>query len=146
MDWLEWGYLGIFAITFLSATVIPFASEALVVAAVVNGFNPIGVLIVASTGNWLGGMSTYGIGWFSHWKRLARWFNKDQQRVQKWKPTIDQYGPWTALLCWAPIIGDVIALALGFFRVRPMLSAILMFIGKALRYALVIWGTAWLIP
>ena len=51
---------------------------------------------------------------------------------------IERYGAWAALLCWLPVIGDPIAIALGLGRSRIWSTALLMLLGKALRYAVVL--------
>ena len=58
----EWGYFGLFIASFLSATIIPFlSSEALLSLMIINQFNLGNVLLVATIGNWLGGLSCYYI-------------------------------------------------------------------------------------
>ena len=59
----EWGYLGLFIGTFLSATIIPFSSDFLIIGLLLSGSNPIISLIVATIGNWLGGLLSFWIGW-----------------------------------------------------------------------------------
>ena len=58
-----------------------------------------------------------------------------------WSAQISKYGSALALLTWLPFIGDVIAVALGFFRLKFWQVAIFMLIGKTLRYLTiaVIW-------
>lgn len=47
---------------------------------------------------------------------------------------IDRYGIWLALFTWLPIAGDLFAIALGFYKVNPWLSAIYMLIGRLGRF------------
>ena len=61
MDWIEFGYLGLFIATFLAATVIPFSSEAIVGTMMAGDFDPWILMIVATAGNTLGGMSSFGL-------------------------------------------------------------------------------------
>ncbi|MFN3874511.1 MAG: hypothetical protein ACK4L7_01200, partial [Flavobacteriales bacterium] len=69
--------------------------------------------------------------------RLARWLGVDPAKAMRWQGRIARYGPWAALLCWAPLIGDPIAIALGLGRARLWPTALLMLLGKAARYAAV---------
>ena len=39
-----------------------------------------------------------------------------------------------ALLAWVPFVGDVIAIALGFYRTRPWATMFLLLVGKLLRF------------
>jgi membrane protein YqaA with SNARE-associated domain len=139
MDWLEYGYWGLFLASFLSATVLPFSSEALVAAMIYGGGDAWLTLITATAGNWLGGMSTYWIGHLGKWEWVEKYLRIKPEKVLEWKPKIDIYGSFFAVLSFLPIIGDVIALALGFFRTNIWLTGIWMFVGKALRYAAIIW-------
>ncbi len=94
---------------------------------------------VATMGNWLGGMSTYGLGWLGDPVRIARWLRSDPAKVERWRNRVERHGAWLALLCWLPVVGDPLALALGLGRSKPLATGVLMFIGKAVRYALVLW-------
>ena len=94
------------------------------------------VIAVATVGNFLGGITSYGIGRLGKWEWIER-FGANRESIDKHKVKIDKYGAWTGLLSWLPIIGDVIAIALGFFRVKFLPSAILMLIGRFARF--VVW-------
>lgn len=138
MEWIEPGYWGLFLTTFLAATVLPFSSELILAGMLVTGFDPGTCLVIATAGNWLGGMSSYGLGWIADWQRLDRWLGIREADLLRWKQRIDRYGVWAALLCWVPFIGDPIAVALGLFRTNWWLVSLLMLAGKAIRYAVVI--------
>ncbi len=58
--------------------------------------------------------------------------------LEKQKKRVNKYGSWLALLTWIPIIGDVFALALGFYRTNFYSSAFFMLIGKLVRFVLII--------
>lgn len=45
---VNYGYLNLFVLSFLASTVLPFGSEALVVALIYQGFNPFAVVMVAT--------------------------------------------------------------------------------------------------
>ena len=92
MDWLEWGYLGLFLASFLSATVLPFSSEAVLAAMLVGGANSWFAIGVATLGNWLGGLSSYGIGYLGKWEWMEKYLRIEKRKVESWKPKIDRYG------------------------------------------------------
>jgi membrane protein YqaA with SNARE-associated domain len=139
MDWLELGYLGLFLATFLAATVLPFSSEAILGGMLYAGFDPITCLVVATVGNSLGGFSSYGLGYLGDWQKLTKWLRTDEAKVHKWQALIKRYGSFTAILCWLPIVGDVIAIALGLFKTPFLPVSLWMVLGKALRYAFLTW-------
>ncbi len=141
MDWLEWGYIGLFLASFLSATVIPFSSEAVLAAMLFGGANPWVTVGIASLGNWLGGMSTYGLGYLGKLEWLEKYLGVEKTKVQKWKPRIDRYGSFFAVLSFLPVIGDVLCVALGYFRAHFWLTAFWMMVGKLGRYLSVYLGT-----
>lgn len=138
MGWMDLGLPGLFLASFLAATVLPFSSEALLVLMLQGPWSSLSLWGVASLGNTLGGLTNYGLGRWLPEGRTLRWFRVDPARGARWQAFVQRYGPWGALLCWLPVAGDPIAIALGLFRARPVPVAVLMFLGKALRYAVLI--------
>lgn len=137
-EWTALGPWGLFLACFLAATVLPFSSEAVLAAMAVGPWSGVLLWSVATAGNWLGGMSTYGLGRLGDPRAVSRWIRIDQRRAEAWHHRIRDWGPWAALACWVPVIGDPIALALGLGRARFWLTALLMLMGKAARYAVII--------
>ena len=131
---LTWGYLGLFLGAFLAATILPFSSEILVTAMLVAGASPLYVLITATTGNWLGSLSTYGIGWLGKWEWIEKWFKTSHEKIEKQQAKIAKYGSLLAFLVWVPVVGDVFALALGFYKVNFTKCCTFMLIGKFVRF------------
>lgn len=138
LDWAQLGLWGLFLACFLAATILPFSSEVVLAVCAAGSWSTISLLLVASAGNWLGGMSSYGLGRLGDPVRIARWLRTDPAKAIKWQARIARYGSWAALLCWLPVIGDPIAIALGLGRSRVLPTAVLMLVGKAVRYAIVL--------
>ena len=135
MEWLEGlGLIGLFIGTFLAATVVPFSSDALYLAILAATKDPVNCLIFGTLGNWLGSVVTYYLGQLAKWEWIEKWFKVKQETLEKQKGRIDRYGVWLALLAWVPFLGDVIALALGFYRTRPGWTIILLLVGKFIRF------------
>ena len=140
MDFLtEWGLFGLFISSFLSATVIPFSSEFVLSFMILNGFDIYLTILIATIGNWLGGLSSYLIGRLGKWTIIEKYFGVDKNKVFNFKLKVDRWGSVLAFFSWLPIIGDVIAVSLGFFRTNFILVSIWMLFGKILRY--IIWGS-----
>lgn len=135
---VEWGYFGLFIASFLGATIIPFSSEVVFSLLIINGYDIKVSLFVATIGNWLGGLSSYFLGRLGKWETLEKYFKLKKEKIYKFKTKIDKWGSLLAFFCWLPIIGDPIAVSLGFFRTNYILVAVWMFIGKILRY--LIWA------
>lgn len=135
MDWLlNLGYLGLFLGTFLAGTVIPLSSDVLMIGILAAGADPWICLLVATAGNWLGAMLSYGLGWFAKWKWLEKWFKVKPETLEKQKVKIDKYGVWLAFFSWAPVVGTVSMIGLGFYKVRPRLTALLTLAGCFVRF------------
>ena len=134
VDLGAWGLWGLFLGTFLAATVVPFSSDILYVAMLQTTASPWTCLWVATAGNWLGSLTSFGIGWLGRWEWLEKWFKVKPETLEKQKKYVDRYGVWLALLSWVPFIGDVFAIALGFYKTNPWLTALLLLAGKFLRF------------
>ncbi len=129
------GLIGLFLGCFLAATVVPFSSDFLMVGVLIAGINPVLAIIVATAGNWLGGLTSYYIGFIGKWDWIEKWFKVKEETLLKQKHNIDKYGSLLAFLTWLPIIGDIFAVTLGFYKVNFTKSAIFMLIGKGARFA-----------
>jgi membrane protein YqaA with SNARE-associated domain len=132
-------YLGLFLSAFLAATIVPFSSEVLLGGMLVSGsFDTWGLLIAASTGNTLGAVINWGLGRYClHWQD-RRWFPVSVKQLDKASKSFNQYGVWTLLLAWVPIIGDPLTLAAGLLRVRFPVFLLLVTISKTGRYLVVL--------
>ncbi len=137
-EWTEAGLWGLFMASFLAATVLPFSSEAVLGVMALGEWSGLSLILTASLGNTLGGLTNYGIGRWVPEEKLVRRLRIEPSKAERWRGLVQRYGAWAALLCWLPIIGDPIAIALGLFRAPLLPSAVLMFLGKAARYAVVL--------
>ena len=138
----ELGYIGLFIGSFLAATVIPFSAEILLIGMLLAGGNPLVTFLVATTGNSLGSLTSYFMGYLGKWEWIEK-LGVKPETLAKQKAKVDKYGSWLALLSWVPFIGDVIAVALGFYRTKFLPAALFMFIGKFGRF--VAWYYIWLL-
>lgn len=134
----EIGYWGLFLACFLAATVVPFSSEATLSAVIVAGFDPITSLVVATVGNWLGGLTSFMLGYLGKLEWIHKYLRIPQQQLDKMQGFAKGKELWVSTLCWLPFIGDVIAVVLGLLRTNIYLTAIGMLIGKAIRY--IVWA------
>ena len=136
VNWLlDLGYLGLFLGSFLAATIVPFSADVLLIGMLVAGGSPWLVIGIATAGNFIGGLTSYGIGRIGKWEWIER-FGVKPETLEKQKAKVERWGAWLALLSWVPIIGDVFAVALGFYRTKFVPSAIFMLIGKFGRFVM----------
>lgn len=134
---IELGYLGLFIASFLSSTIIPLGSEFVLIALVANGFDPYLCVLIATIGNSLGGMTSYGIGYLGKLEWIEKYFRLPKEKLLGFQERIKRWGPAAGLLAWLPFIGDVIAIGLGFFRLNPWRSFLYMLIGRIIRYSFI---------
>lgn len=132
------GLFGLFIGVMLSATLVPFSSDALYVGALLIGKTPVVLtLLVATAGSWAGAMITYYLGRFAKWEWLVKHFDVKVETLEKQKVRIDRYGVWLSALCWTPFFGEAVMIALGFYKCRPLPIYLLTLAGVFVRY--VIW-------
>ncbi|MDR0981713.1 MAG: DedA family protein [Culturomica sp.] len=130
----QFGYCGLFIGSYLASTLIPLSSDLLLAGLLLTGANPWICLIVATAGNWLGGMTSYYIGYLGKWEWIERWFRVKKEQLEKQKSRIDKYGNLLSFFTWLPVIGDVFAIGLGFYKVSPKLCALYMLVGRFVRF------------
>ena len=83
--WEHYGYLGLFAGSFLSALFIPLGADLLYVSMLAMGFNPWLCLFVATTGGWIGGLVIYGVGYAGNATRIRKLFHIKEEQLLKQK-------------------------------------------------------------
>ena len=143
------GLIGLFIGCFLAATVIPFSAEVLLVGAMLAGCDPATTFCVATLGNSLGSLTSYGMGYMGKWEWIEKYFHVSREKLEKQRGKINRYGALLAMLCWLPFIGDVFAIGLGFYRINFPKCVIFIFLGKALRFGVwtvlyILYGQAFL--
>ncbi|EGU32472.1 hypothetical protein VII00023_22356 [Vibrio ichthyoenteri ATCC 700023] len=116
---------------FLSATLLPGGSEAGLIATLsLNQYTPSIVILVATIGNTLGGLTNY---WLGLWLPNRTQNEKHGHKAIQW---LQKYGYWSLFFSWLPVIGDPLCLAAGWVRMRFLPVFWLILIGKAFRYSL----------
>lgn len=128
-------YLGLFAIAFVAATILPAQSEAALVALLVAGTqSPVLLVAVASVGNVLGAVVNWALGRSVERFRDRKWFPVTAAQLDRATGWYGRWGRWSLLLSWAPIGGDALTVAAGVLR-EPLWSFVLLVaIAKTLRY------------
>ncbi|HIE20936.1 MAG TPA: DedA family protein [Rhodospirillales bacterium] len=133
------GYVGLFLSALLADTVLPFSSEAVLVGLMAAGdYDMIWLWFLASLGNVLGAAVNWGLGRFCLRWQDRRWFPVDKEKLDRAGRWFSRYGVWSLLLAWVPFIGDPLTFAAGVLQVNFWLFLLLVSIGKAGRYAVVI--------
>lgn len=129
---------GLFLSAFISSTIAPGGSEAVLAYMVSERhFQVQHLVIVAAIGNTLGAMTTWGLGMLA-----ARKFpvaSLLSEKKQKALSLVKKRGVWVLFFSWLPIIGDALCFAGGWLKL-PLLPACLVILsGKFSRYAVIAW-------
>lgn len=121
----------LFASSFLSATLLPGNSEVVLVTMLLSHVSqPWLLVVIATMGNSLGGLTNVILGRFFPQRKTSRW----QEKATDW---LKRYGAAALLLSWAPVIGDLLCLLAGWMRLSWGPVLIFLCLGKALRYVAV---------
>ena len=134
----HYGLFGLFLAGFLSGSVFPFNSESVLSLLIYSGFDVVSCLVVATAGNTLGGISIYYLGYLGKMEWIEKYAKVKPEKIHAILPRLNRYGSLAASLSFVPIIGDVVILGLGFFRISPFLTILFMTIGKFARYLVIV--------
>lgn len=128
----------LFITAFISSTLFPGGSEA-VLAYLVSESNHslLFLVLVATLGNTLGAMTSWGIGRLISIRYSTEKLSKASQ--QKAVDRLQKYGSPVLLLSWLPIIGDPLCVAAGWLRIHWLQCLLFVAVGKLLRYIIVVY-------
>lgn len=129
---LSYSWIALFINSFLSATILPLSSEVLFLALLAKNNESILFLwFIATLGNSLGGITNLALGRFFPKRFTDDSHSKSFATAEKW---IKQYGAYTLLLSWVPIIGDALCIIAGWQRLNIKTCILYLTLGKGLRY------------
>ena len=134
----DYGYVGMGIMAFLAGTVLPIASEVLLVFFLGAGLNAVWLTLSATVGNVLGGVTCFLFGYLAKKERVQAFFRISDRRMRRADRLIDKYGYWTAFFSFIPAIGEVFLVALGIMRASKTKVFITMALGKLFRYSLIV--------
>lgn len=135
---VDWGYIGLFISALVAGSILPFSSEVVLTVLVQMEADPTLCLLSASVGNTIGGMICYWLGYLGNMERIERWLKIDKQKMDKVSGFVKRYGAWMGLFGVLPWIGEAIIVLLGLMRANLWLTTATMFVGKFIRYLLLI--------
>ncbi|MDI9228979.1 YqaA family protein [Serratia bockelmannii] len=128
-------YGSLFGSSFLSATLLPGSSEAVLVALLIAQKGSVyGLLLAASVGNTLGGLTNIFLGRLMPPKGQGRWHDT----AMTW---LHRLGPAALLLSWLPVVGDLLCVLAGWLRFAWLPSVLFLAMGKTLRYIVIATAT-----
>jgi membrane protein YqaA with SNARE-associated domain len=131
---IDWGYVGLFIATFLAGSILPFSSELVLSGLLAAGADRMGCLIAASVGNVLGGMTCYGIGHLGKADWIERYLRIKPEKLERVTRFLHGRGAWMSLFTFVPVVGDLLAVGLGYMRANVWITLTGMTLGKTVRY------------
>lgn len=135
---IDWGYFGLFVSAVLAGSIIPFSSELVMIALVNVGLSPVVCVIVATLGNTIGGMTCYYVGCLGKIDWIEKYFKVKKEKIDKMQTFLQGKGALMAFFAFLPFVGEAIAVTLGFMRSNVVLTTSSMFVGKLIRYTLML--------
>lgn len=140
----EYGIIGLFLNSLLSATALPLPTEILTSALLIGGENIFLVGIVLIFGSTVGGILNYFIGFggnriFNRFKQ-----NKNEEIIENKKKhtkLLDRFG-WSAIFfaAWIPVVGDLILISAGAKKMKFTKFSFFMITGKIVKTIVVVLG------
>ena len=137
------GYLGLFLISLLAATLLPAYSEVVFAGMLSAGYAPLALWLWATAGNTLGAVVNYVLGRFLLHFQDRRWFPFRSGTLERYQRWFQRYGVWSLLMAWAPVGGDALTFVAGVMRVRFPVFLVLTAAGKGARYAILLGLVNW---
>jgi membrane protein YqaA with SNARE-associated domain len=133
----ELGHIGLFIAAFLAATILPLSSEIVLSALLLSGLSPTTLVIIATTGNVLGSLTNYALGYWGSSVVVKKWLRMSEDDFVRAEQRFIKYGMFSLLFAWVPIIGDPLTVIAGVLRVRLRWFFVLVTAGKLLRYVVI---------
>lgn len=147
LHWLampEAGLPAVFLVSFISATLLPLGSEA-----VVFGFLKLSpdlfwiTILVATAGNTLGGAVSWLMGLGAHRAVDKVRHHPTEVHALVW---LKRFGPKACLLSWLPVVGDPLCAVAGWLKFPFWPCVAYMAIGKFARYIALTGALIWVFP
>ena len=122
----QYGYWGMLIAAFLAGSVLPFSSEAVIIALMAAGLDPWQLMTYGTIGNVLGSVVNYGVGRMGKMEWIEKYLHVKKKDLDR---------------AHVPILGSAITIALGLMRSNIVITFISLTIGKIFRYLVLIYGT-----
>jgi len=131
------GYAGLFLSAFLAATILPLSSELVLSALLLGGLSPTTLVIVATTGNVLGSLTNYALGYWASKVMVKKWLRMSEDDFVRAEQRFVKYGMFSLCFAWLPVVGDPLTVMAGVLRIRLRWFLLLVTAGKLMRYVVI---------
>lgn len=125
---------GLFISAFISSSLLPGASEAVLGWLLLSTQHAAWLLVgIASLGNSLGAMTSWGVGRFAAGRLGEGFANRHATTIAR----LQRHGAPVLLLSWLPVVGDALCVAAGWLRIDWRVALFAIAIGKIARYTVI---------
>ena len=146
----EYGIIGLFLNSLLSATALPLPTEILTSALLIGGESIFLVAIALVTGSIVGGVLNYSIGFGGSelFKKIGRKSKVKkpveklvEKKEKKHNKLLNRFG-WGAIFfaAWIPVVGDLMLISAGVKKMKFKKFLIVMISGKIVKTSIVVLG------
>ena len=104
-----------------------------------EGADAYALVFIATLGNVLGSLITYGMGRLGNEAVHKKWLRMSEAQVERGERWFGKYGGFSLLFAWLPVVGDPLCLVAGLLRYGLISFLILVTLGKLVRYAILAW-------
>lgn len=134
----NFGYLGLFVVSFLSATVIPFSEQFAVVGMLALDYSAVLIVVVATAGSFLGALTNYFVGKKGSEFVFSRYISIDERNLVRAEDYFDRYGRIILLFSWLPLLGDAITVVSGILHLDIRVFTMFVLVGRLVRQIVVV--------
>ncbi len=135
---LSLGYPGVFLVSFIASTLVPFANEIVVMAMPALGYETAAIITWATAGGYLGSLTNYWVGFKGTDFVFSRWIKVTPKRWEEAEALFQRYGNWVLFFAWLPFVGDPLSVVAGAFKVDWRIFSFWVITGKALRFVVLL--------
>jgi membrane protein YqaA with SNARE-associated domain len=133
-----WELLLLGVSAFVSATVLPGSSEAVLAGLMTLGtVSTVSAVAVATIGNTAGSLVNWAIGRYAAGFRDHPRFPVSPERFEKTAAFFRRWGVWALALSWVPVIGDPLTIVAGVMRTPLVVFVPIVALAKLARYLVV---------
>ena len=130
-----------FVSAFLAGSIVPANSELVMSALLAVGSKPWLLILFASLGNILGGLTCYWLGHLGNRQWIIKYMRVKPEKLAKVEKFLEGKGAWLAFLVIVPFIGDIIIVVFGLMRANLLIVTLSMSIGKVAKYIVWMYAT-----
>ena len=130
-----------FVSAFLAGSIVPANSELVMSALLAVGSKPWLLILFASLGNILGGLTCYWLGHLGNRQWIIKYMRVKPEKLAKVEKFLEGKGAWLAFLVIVPFIGDIIIVVFGLMRANLLIVTFSMSIGKVAKYIVWMYAT-----